>query len=49
VPSIEIIVVWDGKPHGTIRVIGTVHDGGLRAFVPLCEDFSTDPDDVVPG
>ena len=45
--QIELLVVWDGKPHGNIRVIGMIDDGGLRAFVPLSADFITGPDDVV--
>lgn len=35
----EIQVFWDDKPGGNVRVMGSIDDGGWRAFVPLCEDF----------
>ena len=37
--GIEIQVVWDDRPGGDIRVLGTVDDGGLRAFLPLTESI----------
>jgi hypothetical protein len=36
---LEVQFLWDSKPHGDVRVIGSVDDGGWRAFVPLSEDF----------
>lgn len=30
---------WDHREGGAIRVLGTVDDGGWRAFRPLTEDF----------
>ena len=37
--QIEIQVVWDSDEHGDVRVMGSIDDGGWRAFVPLCADF----------
>jgi hypothetical protein len=33
--QLEIECVWDRKPGGGIRILGSIDDGGLRAFVPL--------------
>ena len=37
--QIEIMVHWDDKPNGNIRVHGCIDDGGWRAFFPLSSDF----------
>jgi hypothetical protein len=42
--QIEIHAVWDRDPGGNLRVLGHVDDGGLRAFVPLSQDFVMAPD-----
>jgi hypothetical protein len=47
--QVVVQVHWDGKPNGDIRVIGSIDDGGWRAFVPLSEDFITGPDNVISG
>jgi hypothetical protein len=39
---IEMQVIWDGRPNETIRVFGSIDDGGLRAILPLREDFLVD-------
>ena len=41
--QIEIQFLWDDKPKGDIRVMGSIDDGGLRAFVPVTESFIIDP------
>jgi len=41
--QIEIQAVWDDEPNGHLRVIGGIDDGGLRAFVPLTDDFILSP------
>lgn len=41
--QLEIQVFWDGKPGGDLRVIGSIDDGGWRAFVPLTDDFILTP------
>ena len=35
----EIQVFWDGKAGGNVRVVGAIDDGGIRAFLPLTDDF----------
>jgi len=35
----SIQVFWDGPPNGDIRVMGSIDDGGWRAFVPLTDAF----------
>ena len=43
--QIEIHVIWDHKPDGDVRVMGTIDDGTLRgAFRPVCEDLIVRPD-----
>jgi len=37
--QIEIQAFWDDQPDGDIRVIGSVDDGGLRAFFPLTDSL----------
>ena len=41
--QIEIQAFWDNKPNRNIRVMGSIDDGGIRAFVPLCDDFIKSP------
>ncbi len=44
--QIEILVTWDHKPNGDVRVLGTIDDGTLRgAFRPVCSDLPVTPDD----
>ena len=33
--QVEIQFFWDDQPGATIRVIGSIDDGGVRAFLPL--------------
>ena len=42
--QIEIQAVWDDRPDGNLRIIGNIDDGGLRALVPLSDDFIISPD-----
>jgi len=37
--QVEVEVHWDHRPGGAIRVLGSIDDGGRRAFKPLCDDF----------
>jgi hypothetical protein len=41
---LEIEPIWDAAPGATIRVLFAIHDGGLRAFLPITSDFLIDPD-----
>lgn len=45
----EIIVYWDDKPNGDVRVIGNVDDGGWRAYFPLGTSFLKAPDGTFIG
>lgn len=42
--QIEVQFMWDHKPGRVVRVSAGIDDGGLRAFVPLCQDFIVSPD-----
>ena len=35
--QVEVQFFWDDKPRGTVRVFGSIDDGGIRAFVPLTQ------------
>ncbi|HEY3167792.1 MAG TPA: hypothetical protein VGK57_11220 [Candidatus Binatia bacterium] len=37
--QIEINVFWDSKPEEDLRIIGSIDDGGWRAFLPLTESL----------
>lgn len=39
----EITILWDHKPEGAIRVLGSIDDGGIRAFFPLSESRLVPP------
>ena len=41
--QLEIQAVWDDKKDGNLRVKGAIDDGGLRAFIPLTNDFIITP------
>lgn len=42
--QIEVNFDWDDRPGGDIRVMGSIDDGGWRAFFPLCDSFIMAPD-----
>jgi hypothetical protein len=35
--QVEIQFFWDDQPGDTIRILGSVDDGGIQAFFPLTE------------
>lgn len=37
--QIEINIFWENQPNGNILVIGSIDDGGWRAFAPLTMSF----------
>jgi hypothetical protein len=47
--QLEILFMWDGPAGGDVRVIGSIDDGGWRAFVPLTRSFSKTADGSVVG
>ena len=42
--QIEIDVLWDSKHGKNLRIIGSIDDGGWRAFLPLTESLIMRPD-----
>src|SRR4029077_19779291 len=34
---------WETHPNGALRVLGSVDDGMVRAFVPLSDSFVAEP------
>lgn len=41
--QLEILYLWDSRPGGAVRVMGSIDDGGLRAFVPLTKSVLVGP------
>jgi hypothetical protein len=37
--QLEYQFCWDDKPQADIRVIGSIDDGRMRAFLPVTDDF----------
>jgi len=47
--QIEIQAVWDDKTDGNLRIMGSIDDGGMRAFMPLTDDFIITPNEKFVG
>jgi hypothetical protein len=47
--QVEITFHWDDRSGGDIRVMGSIDDGGWRAFIPLCDSFIMAPDGTFVG
>ena len=45
--QIEIQFFWDDKRRRIIRVVGSIDDGGIRAFVPLTQTLLISPPESV--
>lgn len=43
--QLEYQTVWDGEAEGNIRVLGSIDDGGVRAWFPMSDSFIKSPDD----
>jgi len=44
--QVEILVTWDHKPNGDVRVLGSIDDGKLYSAIrPLCSDILVAADD----
>jgi hypothetical protein len=41
---LEIQCFWDDRADGDIRVMGSIDDGGWRAFVPITDGFMMTPE-----
>jgi len=37
--QLEVQYLWDHKPNGSVRVVVSIDDGGIRAFVPVTASF----------
>ena len=35
--QVEIQLFWDGRPGDTIRILGSIDDGGIRALFPVTD------------
>jgi hypothetical protein len=42
--QLEIQCFWDDRADGDIRVMGSIDDGGWRAFVPITDGFMMTPE-----
>ena len=42
--QIELQFFWDSQPGGDVRVVGSIGDGGLRAFFPMTDSFIVSPE-----
>jgi hypothetical protein len=47
--QLEIQAFWDDKPIGVLRIRTAIDDGGIRAYVPMIEDFLIAPDGCFVG
>ncbi len=45
--NIEVVVNWDEKPEGDIKVLAYVEDGEMRSFIPITKSFIKSPDDQI--
>ena len=42
--QVESQVLWEDKPQEDIRVVVSIDDGGVSAFMPMTDDFILAPD-----
>lgn len=40
---VELEGFWDDKEHRDLRVVASIDDGGLRAFLPFTDAFTMSP------
>lgn len=40
---VELEGFWDDEEHRNLRVIASIDDGGLRAFLPFTDSFTVGP------
>jgi hypothetical protein len=41
--QVEVQFFWDDKRRRIVRVVGSIDDGGIRAFVPLTDTLLVSP------
>ncbi len=44
---IELQGFWDDDEHRELRVVASIDDGGLRAFLPFTDSFTIDPSGAI--
>ena len=42
--QLELSILWDRHPNGSIRIVGSIDDGGLGAFLPLTDSRLMEPE-----
>jgi hypothetical protein len=42
--QIELEVFWDSTQHENLHIMGSIDDGGWRAFLPICDSLIMKPD-----
>ncbi len=42
--QLEFLAVWDDRTDGDLRVMGSIDDGGISAWLPMTEAFILAPD-----
>ena len=47
--QVEVEVLWELRPGGNVLVIGSIDDGGWRAFLPLTRSFMRSPGETFVG
>jgi hypothetical protein len=47
--QVQVQFFWDNQPGGNVRVMGSIDDGGWRAFLPLSRSFIKSADGTVVG
>ena len=40
--QLEFQFYWDSEPGGAVRVMGSIDDGGIRAYFPVTDSFIKD-------
>lgn len=40
---VELEGFWDDEEHRNLRVVASIDDGGLRAFLPFTDSFTVGP------
>jgi len=45
--QLEVLFLQDDPQGGAVRVMGSIDDGGWRAFCPLCDSFAVAHDGTV--
>lgn len=44
---VELEGFWDDDEHTELRVVASIDDGGLRAFLPFTDSFTVSPNGAI--